>query len=183
MEDTRIVELFFQREERAIEESHRKYGAYCRAVANNILHSEEDSQECVNDTWLRAWNSIPPDRPERLSVYFGKITRNLAIDRYRSAHSEKRGGGQTEVCLDELSECIGGRNTIEDNFILRDLLSSFLRTLPEKNRHIFLFRYWYMVPVSKIADHFGMTPDAVKMLLLRTRKKLEAFLEKEGGLV
>ena len=180
MEDKSIIELFFQRDESAITESQKKYGSYCRAIAHNILHCKEDTDECVNDTWLRSWNSIPPEKPNRLSVYFGRITRNLAIDRYRKERSMKHGGAQTSICLDELSECIGAEDPIEDTLVLKDLLNSFLSSLPEKHRHIFLFRYWYMMPVSDIADHCGMTSDAVKMLLSRTRKKLEKYLKKEG---
>ena len=180
MEDKSIIELFFQRDESAITESQKKYGSYCRAIAHNILHCKEDTDECVNDTWLRSWNSIPPEKPNRLSVYFGRITRNLAIDRYRKERSMKHGGGQTSICLDELSECISAEDPIEDTLVLKDLLNSFLSSLPEKHRHIFLFRYWYMMPVSDIADHCGMTSDAVKMLLSRTRKKLEKYLKKEG---
>ena len=181
MEDKSIIELYFQRDEKAITESQNKYGSYCRAVAHNILHSKEDTEECVNDTWLRSWNSMPPDKPNRLSVYFGRITRNLAIDRYRKQQSMKHGGGQIAICLDELSECIGESTSVEDTVALKDLLSKFLLSLPEKNRHIFLFRYWYMMPVSDIADHYEMTSDAVKMLLSRTRKKLEDYLKKEGS--
>ena len=182
MEDKSIIEMFFQRDERAITESQKKFGSYCRAIAHNILHSKEDTEECVNDTWLRSWNSIPPERPGRLSVYFGRITRNLAIDRYRKERSMKHGSGQTALCLDELSECVSGTDPIEDTVALKELLNSFLSSLPEKNRHIFLFRYWYMMPVSDIADRYEMTADAVKMMLLRTRKKLEEFLKKEGSM-
>ncbi|MCR5274235.1 MAG: RNA polymerase subunit sigma-70, partial [Clostridiales bacterium] len=119
MEDKSIIELYFQRDEKAIKESQNKYGSYCRAIAHNILHSKEDTEECVNDTWLRSWNSMPPDKPNRLSVYFGRITRNLAIDRYRKERSMKHGGGQIAICLDELSECIGESTSIEDTVALK----------------------------------------------------------------
>ncbi len=180
MEDNIIIELYWQRNEAAIDESRSKYGRYCRKIADNILHSEEDSEECVNDTWLRAWDSIPPERPSVLSSFFGRITRNLAIDRFRRERSGKYGGGQTALCLDELSECIGKEASIEDRVALRELLNKFLRSLPERNRDIFLMRYWYMQPVSEIARQIGTSEGAVKMILQRVRIKMRKYLEKEG---
>lgn len=180
MEDSTIIDLFVQREETAISESQAKYGTYCGVIANNILHSKEDSEECVNDTWLRAWNAIPPHIPRRLAVFFGKITRNLAIDRSRSDKAKKHGGGQITLCLDELSECVGEDTPIADTIMLRDLLNSFLSELPERNRELFLLRYWYIMPVNEIAERCGMTEGAVKMTLMRIRKKLRERLDKEG---
>ncbi len=180
MEDSTIIELFVQRKETAVSESQAKYGTYCSTIANNILHSEEDSEECVNDTWLHAWNSIPPHIPQRLAVFFGKITRNLAIDKFRSDRAKKHGGGQITLCLDELSECIGEDSPIEDNIMLRDLLNTFLSDLPEKKRDLFLLRYWYIMPINEIAEKYGMTDGSVKMTLMRIRKKLKEKLEKEG---
>ena len=180
MDDSVITELYWQRDERAINESRSKYGAYCSTIADNILHSAEDTEECVNETWLKAWNAIPPERPSRLSAFLGKITRNLAIDRYRRDRSGRCGGGQTALCLDELGECTGGETAIEDRLALRELLNIFLRGLPEKNRDIFLLRYWYMMPVAEIAKRNALTEGAVKMILQRVRKKLKKYLEKEG---
>lgn len=180
MEDIRIIELYWQRDETAIEESETKYGSYCGTIAGNILHSKEDTMECVNDTWFRAWNSMPPEKPGRLAVFFGRITRNLAIDRYRKNKAQKYGGGQTAICLDELSECIGEERPVEDKIALRDSLNTFLSSLSEKNRNIFLLRYWYMFPVNKISEQYSMSEGAVKMTLQRIRKKLREFLEREG---
>lgn len=180
MEDSTIIDLFVQRKETAISESQAKYGTYCSVIANHILNSKEDSEECVNDTWLRAWNTIPPHIPQRLAVFFGKITRNLAIDKFRSDRTKKHGGGQITMCLDELSECISEASPIEDTIMLRDVLNTFLSELPEKNRDLFLLRYWYIMPINEIAERYGMTDGAVKMTLMRIRKKLKARLDKEG---
>lgn len=181
MEDLHIIELYWQRDESAIRESQTKYGGYCSTIANNILHSAEDTKECVNDTWFRAWNAMPPEKPSRLAVFFGKITRNLAIDKYRRDRSQKYGGGQTALCLDELGECIGEDSPIEDRLALRELLNSFLCDLSDKNRNIFLLRYWYMMSVSEIAKRNDISEGAVKMILQRVRDKLRTYLEKEGA--
>lgn len=180
MEDIQIIELYWQRDETAIKESRTKYGGYCSTIANNILHSAEDTEECVNDTWFRAWNTMPPEKPNRLAVFLGRITRNLAIDKYRKDRSQKYGGGQTALCLDELGECIGEDSPIEDRLALRELLKSFLRDLSDKNRNIFLLRYWYMMPVSEIAKRNDISEGAVKMILQRVRDKLRTYLKKEG---
>ncbi len=180
MEDKQIVEMYWQRNETAIVESRTKYGAYCGTIANNILHSKEDSEECVNDTWLRAWRSMPPEKPGRLSAFLGKITRNLAIDRYRSNKSKKYGGGQVALCLDELGECIGEEHPIEDRIALKELINAFLTGLTDKNRDIFLLRYWYMMPVGEISRKYDVSEGAVKMILQRIRSKLKDYLEKEG---
>ncbi|MBP1572253.1 MAG: sigma-70 family RNA polymerase sigma factor [Oscillospiraceae bacterium] len=181
MDDKRIIELYWERNESAIKESRLAYGSYCATIADNILHSKEDTEECVNDTWIRAWNTIPPEKPRRLAHFLGRITRNLAIDRYRSGRSQKNGGGQISCCLDELSECIGEENPIEDKVALREILNSFLRLLDKKNREIFLLRYWYMMPVNEIARSFDMSEGAVKMVLKRVREKLRVYLESEGA--
>ena len=180
MEDHQIIELYWQRNESAIQESQSKYGAYCAAIAGSILHAAEDAEECVNDTWLRAWNAMPPERPGRLAVFFGRITRNLAIDRYRRDRTQKYGGGQTALCLDELGECIGEESPIEDRLALRELVNHFLQGLSEKNRRIFLLRYWYVLPVAEIAKQLGSSEGAVKMSLQRAREKLKTALEQEG---
>lgn len=180
MEDSQIIALYWQRNESAIEASRQKYGAYCHSIAARILWSAEDREECVSDTWLRAWNAIPPKKPNRLSVFFGKIVRNLALDKYRRNHAQKQFGGQLPLCLEELSGCIGEAAPIEDRLVLKDLLDSFLRGLTDKSREIFLLRYWYFLPTDVIARQYLMTDGAVKMNLKRTREKLRAYLEKEG---
>ena len=132
-----IIDLYWSRDEQALLESDRKYGKLCRSVAYNILRNTEDTEECVNDTWLRAWNAIPPSRPGVLSAFFSRITRNLALDHYKAAHAEKRGGGQLPAALEELSDCIPGAAAVEDDLSFRELtrlLDSFLRELPERFR-------------------------------------------------
>ena len=181
MEDLQIIELYWKRDESAIKESQAKYGGYCSTIANHILHSAEDAEECVNDTWFRAWNTMPPEKPNRLSVFLGKITRNLAIDKYRKDRTHKYGGGQTALCLEELEECIGEEQPIEDRIAFQELLRSFLRDLPPKNRDIFLLRYWYMMPIAEIADRNQLTEGSVRMILQRIRDKLRVYLEREGA--
>ncbi len=181
MEDERIIELYFARDDSAIKASSEKYGSYCSAIAQNILNCHEDTEECVNDTWLRAWNAIPPTRPSRLSVFLGRITRNLALDRYRKDNSQKYTGSRTALCLEELSECIGQEDTsIEDDLVLRDLLEHFLTSIPTRDKDIFLYRYWYFLSVEEIAERCRISAGAVKMNLMRTRKKLKELLDKEG---
>ena len=180
MEDLHIIELYWQRDESAIKASQTKYGGYCSTIANNILHSAEDTEECVNDTWFRAWNTMPPEKPNRLAVFLGRITRNLAIDKYRRDKSQKYGGGQTALCFDELGECIGENSPIEDRVALKELLNIFLSELPDKNRDIFLLRYWYLMPIAEIAKRYNTSEGAVKKKLQRIREKLKAYLEKEG---
>ena len=180
MEDNQIIELYWQRKDSAIKESQNKYGSYCGTIANNILHSAEDTEECVNSTWFRAWNTMPPEKPNRLAQFFGRITRNLAIDKYRKDRADRYGGGQTALCLDELGECIGEESPVEDRLVLKELLNTFLMDFPQKNRNIFLLRYWYFMPIAEIAERNGMSEGAVKMLLQRVRNKLKDYLETEG---
>ena len=180
MDDQQIIQLFYRRSEDAIRECEAKYAAYCRKIAMGILGSPEESEECLNDTWLRAWNAIPPEQPERLSVYLGKITRNLAIDRYRKAHAKGREGFSAALCLDELSECVGSGDRFPEELVLKDLLEWFLVILPEKSRKIFLYRYFYFLSVREIADTCRTSESMVKMTLHRVRKKLKKYLEKEN---
>ena len=180
MEDLQIIELYWNRDETAIKESQAKYGSYCSSIAYNILHSEEDAEECVNDTWLRAWNVMPPAKPNRLGIFLGKITRNLAIDKYRKERSEKYGSGQAALCLDELEECVGENHPIEDRIALAELMNRFLKELPQNKRDIFLLRYWYLMPVSEIGKRCGISEGAVKKTLQRLRENLKVYLETEG---
>ena len=186
MDDRQIIALFNERSETALSETAKKYGRYCRTVAYNILRNEEDSEECVNDTWLRAWDAIPPQCPERLSVFLGKITRNLALNRYKHKNREKRGGGQTLLVLEELAECVPGAESTEEaagEALLVDVLNRYLEGLPAEKRKIFMRRYWYMSSVKEIAEEFGLSESKVKMTLLRLRNKLKQTLEKEGIIV
>lgn len=183
MEDGKILDLYFDRDERALTETQTKYGSYCFTVANGILGCAEDAEEVVSDTWLRAWDSIPPKRPTFLRLFLGKIARNLAFTRWRSGHAEKRGGGETELVLEELSECIPGREAVDDALNAKELaktIRSFLDTLPEREQDIFLRRYFYAEETPAIAVRYGMKEANVLRILSRTRKKLKDYLTKEG---
>lgn len=182
MEDDKIIELYFARSGSAITETSAKYGAFFRRISRNILSSEQDAEECVNDTYLKAWNSIPPQKPEKLQAYLARIVRNLSLNRWKKLTADKRGGGEMSVALSELEECIPAADTVQrecDRAELSAALNSFLRSLPEEKRSVFLRRYWYLVPVKEIAEQSGMTESKVKSMLLRTRNELRQFLEKE----
>lgn len=183
MNDEEIIELYFARDEQAIAGTQEKYGKYCYSIALNILFDREDSEECVNDTWMRAWNAIPPQRPGKMQIFLGTITRNLALDRYKSKRTQKRGGGNMEVALDELGDCIPSSDTIEDLVAaaeLEQILHRFLRSLPERECNVFLRRYWYVEEYREIADRYQMRLNTVKTLLFRVRGKLKTYLEQEG---
>ena len=183
MDEKEIIDLYWARSERAIGETDKKYGKFCFRIAYNILADHGDSEECVNDTYLHTWNAIPPRRPNKLSAFLGKITRNLALNRVERDSAQKRGGGQVTVAVEELSVCIPDPNTVErqlEDKELADALNRFLEGLPGETRRIFLRRYWQLCPVREIAAFYGISESKVKMSLLRTRGKLRAFLEKEG---
>lgn len=180
MEDAAIIALYWERSESAVERTQAKYGARCRGIAWNILRSDADSEECVNDTWLRAWEAMPPERPEKLGAFLGRITRNLALDRLKKRGSQKRGGGRLELALSELEECVPSGGDPADELALRELLDRFLASLSEEARVIFLRRYWYMLSVEEIARGMGASRSKVKSSLMRSREKLRALLEKEG---
>ncbi len=181
MEDLQIIEALFARRESALGELGERYGAYCSAIAQNILHSREEAEECVADVWLRVWDSIPPNRPNSLKHYVGRITRNLALNRYRDANAEKRRG----VCvpLEELGECIPGgldaQQMVEGRELV-ELLNRFTRGLPGRERNVFLRRYYLAQEVPAIARACAMTPGHVNVMLHRLRKKLRKLLEQEG---
>ena len=180
MEDRQIVDLYFARDEAAIAETDKKYGRYCHAIAYGILYSDEDAKEVVNDTYLKTWNTVPPRRPDPLKPYVGMISRQLALNMYEGQHAQKR-GGQVPLVLGELSECISDHGgDISESVAISDALSRFLWALPDRTRNIFVRRYFYMSAIAEIAKDFGMKESAVTMLLLRTRRKLEQFLKKEG---
>ena len=183
MEDNQIVELYWARSEKAISETADKYGRYCFSIAYNILHSNEDSEECVNDTYLNAWNAMPDQRPSKLRAFLGRITRNLSLKRWEKYTAEKRGAGQVPLALDELQECIPAtENTdqIVDDIVLVDLLNRFLASMPTEKRRIFMRLYWYLSPITEIATDFSVSESKVKMSLLRSRNELKLLLEKEG---
>ncbi len=180
MEDSRIIELFDQRDEQAIAESSAKYGRYCRSVAFNILADVQESDECVNDTWLRAWEAIPPARPESLRAYLGRICRNLALDRWSADHSKKRAADQTALALEELSECISDGSFEGSDDDLKEVINAFLNDLEPTSRKLFVMRYWYLYPVKTIAREMELTESNVKTSLFRLRYKLKSALEKEG---
>ena len=183
MTDGQIVELFFERSERAIHETELAYGRYLHYIAYGILCDDGDSKEIVNDTYMKAWNTIPPARPDPLKAFLGRITRQLSINRLKTESRQKRGGGQYSRALDEISECIpddDDRMDVADLVTLRDSLNSFLRSLPEETRSVFIRRYWHMSPISGIASDFSMSESKVKSMLKRTREKLKKYLTKEG---
>ena len=182
LQDEQIIDLYWARNEQAVEESSLKYGAYCRTIAWNILFSREDSEECVNDTWLNAWNAMPPNRPSFLKAFFGRITRNLALNRYEREHAEKRGGGEVPLALEELSECIADPTAQNGagGLAIRELMDSFLSGLKPEERKLFVGRYWYLRSVKELAKAYGLGESKVKMTLLRSREKLKTLLAKEG---
>lgn len=183
MEDREIIELYFERSERAIEETSKKYEGYCFQIAYNILNNHEDSYECLNDTWLNVWNAIPPSRPDRLSSYLGKITRNLALNVYQKEHRKKRGGGQVDVAYEELEMVLSGGNLPEEQVeqkLLTECINRYLETLSVTKRMVFVGRYWYFESIEQIAGHMGISQSKVKTTLFRVRKGLKEYLEKEG---
>ena len=183
MEDEAIVALYWARDEGAIPATAEKYGAYCAAIAGNILESPQDAEECVNDTYLSAWNAMPPHRPARLATFLGKLTRNLSFNRYKARRADKRGSGQLPLVLDELGECVSGREDVEETVDRKELiraLDDFLTTLPRRSRDLFVRRYWYADPIAAIARRYGRTEGSVAMDLSRTRRKLKAYLTERG---
>lgn len=181
MDDKQIVALYWERSEQAIAETEKRYGRYFRYIARNILGNELDAEECVNDTYRKAWETIPPNRPEVLSAYLGRITRNIALNRYTYDHAQKRSWG-TAVIFHEAEEFIpdtsGG--DIADEMHLKATINSFVASLSQEVRTVFVRRYWYMSSVRDIARDYGMTESKVKVMLMRTRKKFREYLEKEG---
>jgi len=185
MTDQEIIELYFARSENAITETAIKYSNYCSYIAMNILYNREDSEECVNDTWLNTWRTIPPKRPSVLRTFVGKITRNLALNLYEKQSAQKRGGGETMAVIDELHDCIADKNTdhpddLPDKLALTDCINRFLESQKPDARKMFVRRYWYLSPIGEIAEDFGFTESKVKMTLSRMRQSLMSELENEG---
>lgn len=183
MEDEKIIELYWQRSENAIRETEGKYGPYCRSIAMNLLQQHEDTEECVSDTWLSAWNAMPPQRPNYLRIFLGRITRNGALDRLREKSRLKRGGGAAALPLDELAECIPAahmtESQLEDAEIAR-VISVWLRTLSAEKRQLFVRRYWYFDSEAALCKRFGINRSKAASTLYRLRLELKAKLESEG---
>ena len=183
MDDAGIVSLYWERNEQAIEESESKYNGYCHAIAYRILTDHEDADESVNDTWLAAWESMPPHRPSVLATYLGKITRRISLNRWRDSSRDKRGGGEISLSLDELAECVPGRQNVELTMELAELTAAvnrFLAGLPAVERDVFVCRYWFLASLREISEKFDFSESKTKSMLFRTRKKLLTYLEKEG---
>ena len=181
MEDNEIIRLYWERDELALEKTAEKYGAYCFAVANNILADSGEAEECVNDTWLGAWRTMPPKRPNRLKLFLAKITRNLALNRYKHSRREKRGEGFGLV-WEEMAD-IAGEESVEDAYMAKELsehINKFLASLSKKERKIVLRRYFYAESHAAIGKHCGEREENVRLILFRLRKKLRKYLEKEG---
>lgn len=183
MNDNEIVQLFYNRDETAIKAALETYKSYLMKIAENITGSHEDAEECVNDAIMSAWESIPPQRPEMLSTYLGKLTRNIAINKRKQSLTEKRGSGEAAVAFEELSEMIKGSQNTELEFDRRELsreINAFLETLPEHKRILFVRRYWFCDSVKSIASELGMTETGASVTLHRLREKLRAHLRKRG---
>ena len=186
MEDEQIVELYWKRSETAIRETESKYDRYLTKIAYNILADLEDSRESVNDTYLAAWNSIPPHRPGVLSTYLAKLTRRISISRLRYRTRDKRRASEYEISLSELGDCVSGGNSTEEAVnvkLLADAIGIFLRLQPEDNRNVFIGRYYFLDSVKEVAAYCGMTESKCKTVLFRTRQALKEYLEKEGFVV
>lgn len=185
MEVSQIIELYWRKNADAISETSSKYGAYCYTIADNILHSIEDSEECVNDTWLHAWNAMPPQKPNVLRMFLAKITRSLSVNRFKARSAEKRGGGEINLVLDELADCLAGETNVEAEYEVKELeqcIQRFVRGLPERDGNVFVRRYFFTEPVAAIAKRYGLTESNVTVILSWTRKKLRLKLAKEGYL-
>lgn len=183
MNDREIVNLFWQRSEQAIKETEQKYGRYCHIIAYNILENSEDSEECVNDTWMSAWNSMPDKRPERLSPFLARITRNFALTKIVRRTAKKRGGGEAELALEELDACLSSGYDLEKEIEDRELsraIDAFIGQLPEQEQLVFVSRYWFVATEREIAEKLGLSRTGVSAMLKRTRSKLRTYLLMEG---
>ena len=184
MDDEKIVELYWERDENAIRQTQLKYGRYCYSIAFNILGDREDSEECESDTYLDAWNRIPPERPGELSSFIGMLARRRALDRYRYKTAQKRAAYNELVPLRELEECLSSEKSVVDELAEKELakaISDFLYTLSETECNVFLRRYWYFDSIADICKRYGYGQSRVKMMLKRSREKLVKYLEKEKG--
>ena len=178
MQDHEIIDLYFARDERAILNTEQKYGSYCKTIAMNILHDDSDSDECVNDTYLAAWNSIPPQKPERLSAYLARLTRNISLNRYKSRTTERRGGGEFALSLDELDDCVADTDKSAEE--LGQLISDFLHGEKKETRQVFIRRYFYGDSIEDISKRFTFSESKIKSMLHRTRLALRDYLTQNG---
>lgn len=184
MTDEQIIALYWERSERAIAETQDRYGRYLLTVARGILTDERTCEEVVNDTYAKAWTSIPPQRPDPLKGFLARITRQISINRLKENARQKRGGGQYDLALEELLQCVpASGEDLAEVTALRDALNRFLRQLPQEKRRVFIRRYWYLDSVSQIAGQYGISESKVKSMLMRTREQLREFLKKEGFFV
>ena len=183
MDDRKIIELFFARDEKALSESQSVYGGYCKSISKNILSSDEDAEEVLNDTLLSAWNTIPPEEPKSLKAYLGTLARNISLDRYRKMKAEKRGGCEVSLCLEEAEEFLADTKSVSEEYEKREFvayLNGFLHSLPERDCDIFVRRYFYCDSTADIAKRFALKEPHVLVILSRTRKRLKNALEKGG---
>ena len=183
MDDKQIIELYWNRLELAIAETSQKYGRFCFSIANNILRNKEDSDECVNDSYLRVWNVIPPQKPKSLKAFLGKITRNMALHMWEKRRAKKRGQDVVTLALEELQECIPSMSNMEqltEQIVLVEVLNQFLDALEQEKRRIFMARYYYFYSIKEIASFYNVSESKVKMVLFRSREILKNMLEKEG---
>lgn len=183
MKDDEIVRMYVMRNEEAIVATQKKYHNYCFSIANNILGNVEDANECINDALLVTWNTIPPNHPPNFSAYIGKITRNIALNKYKFYSAKKRKLSQTYLCLEELSDCVSGINHIEnisDSIYFKEVIDAFLAKLSEVHRKIFICRYLYFFSISDIATKYNVSENYVKVSLHRSKEKLKIILTKEG---
>ena len=183
MNDKKIVQMLFDRNPDALERLSEKYNSYCNTIAKNILGNSEDADECINDAYHSVWNSIPPNKPENLAAYIGKIVRNLSFDKYKHLTAEKRGGGTINLFLDELADIVSGNESIEQEIDRKELavdINAFLNSISKEKRSIFVYRYMYAYPVKEIAKLFGKSEGNISVLLNRTRKGLKEYLTERG---
>lgn len=183
MDDSEIVQLFWDRNETALSATERKHGNRCRSVAENILGSRQDAEDCVNDSYLKLWELIPPNRPRVLGAFLCRIVRNTAIDMLKARLAGKRGSGKTALMFDELEEIVSDKSSVEDTYegkVLLERIEDFLKLEPVRERRIFILRYWYGCGLSEIAKRYGARKNTVSVILNRTRKRLKEYLEKEG---
>lgn len=186
MSEKEILELLFERNMQALEELKVKYFKLCISISSNILSDKLDAEECVNDTFLKVWNSIPPQNPQDLTAYIAKLARNTALDRYRKNSSYKRTQDGASLILDELCEIVSDTHTVEEELLYKELtdeINTFLSSLPDEKRSVFILRYFYGESISVIAKKYGKLSGTVSVILARTRREMKKYLEKRGYII